>query len=414
MTGKVEHPHAQHPDGDNQVRPSASARPTLARGPPAGAGFGIVAIGASAGGLDACTRLIEALPAETGMAFILVQHLEPTHASMMASLLAEHTTMTVEEATEGQQLQPDHLYIIPPGTSLAVADGALRLSRPLERHGARLPFDFLLNSLGAHCGPRTVGVVLSGTGADGSMGIAALRHAGGMVIVQDPDDAEYDGMPHSAILTGAVDLVLPIREMPAALARFARKVAAAPPSDPLAPGDCNPGALVEIVELLRTTTPHDFRFYKPGTLQRRIDRRIDLARIPAGDTGAYLDRLREDPTEREDLARDLLINVTSFFRDPEAFALLKARIIPDLIRDRPGEQPLRIWVAGCSSGEETYSIGMLVQEAIAEAGRATRVSDVRLGCGSRCSRHRARGSLPRCDRCGCLAPAASALLRQGG
>ena len=326
--------------------------------------FAIVAIGASAGGLDACTRLISALPPVTGMAFILVQHLDPNHESLMAGLLATHTPMTVVQATEAMPIESEHLYVIPPGTYLAVEDGALRLSEPQARHGARLPFDFLLNSLSEACAVRTACVVLSGTGADGSSGLQSLKRGGGLVIAQDPDSAEYDGMPRAAIETGIVDAVLPIARMPAALADFGRKVAGA---GPLAE-HAGKGAAA-IIELLRTSTPHDFRLYKPGTLRRRIERRMEIAGIPAGDMAGYLDLLREDATERDLLAKDLLINVTSFFRDPKAFELLAQTVIPELIRNHPGDRAVRVWVPGCSSGEETYSIAMLFIEAIEASGR---------------------------------------------
>lgn len=332
--------------------------------PESDSNFAIVAIGASAGGLDACTKLISALPPASGMAYILVQHLDPTHESLMAGLLAAHTAMTVEEATDAMPLKAEHLYVIPPGTYLAVEDGVLHLSRPQVRRGARLPFDFLLNSLAEDCGPRAACVILSGTGADGSTGLLSLKRHGGLVIAQDPEQAEYDGMPRSAIATGCVDAVLPIERMPAALAEFGRRAIDWPSS-----ADSEPTELSTIIELLRTTTPHDFRHYKPGTLKRRIERRMDMAGYKAGDLTGYLDLLREDAQERDLLAQDLLINVTSFFRDPAAFAILESKVIPDLIRDHPADRALRVWIAGCSSGEETYSLTILLLEAITAAKR---------------------------------------------
>ena len=176
--------------------------------------FPVVGLGASAGGLDAARRLLAALPASTGMAFILIQHLDPTHASMMVDLLAGHTPMPVQQAADGMPLEREHVYLIPPGTYLSIGAGALRLSEPRERHGARLPFDFFLRSLAEELGERAICVILSGTGGDGSLGLKAVKEKGGLVIVQDPDDAEYDGMPRSAMLTGAVDLVLPVARFP--------------------------------------------------------------------------------------------------------------------------------------------------------------------------------------------------------
>jgi two-component system CheB/CheR fusion protein len=175
--------------------------------------FPVVGLGASAGGLDAFRRLLAVLPAGTGMAFILIQHLDPTHASMMVDLLAGHTPLKVQQAAEGMLLECEHIYLIPPGAYLSIRGGALRLSEPSERHGARLPFDFFLRSLAEELGERAICVILSGTGGDGSLGLKAVKEKGGLVIVQDPDDAEYDGMPRSAILTGAVDLVLPVSKI---------------------------------------------------------------------------------------------------------------------------------------------------------------------------------------------------------
>ena len=185
--------------------------------------FPVVAVGASAGGLDACRKLISALPAANGMAFILVQHLDPTHESMMVDLLAGHTSMLVLQAIDGMLIESNHLYVIPPGTYLSVRDGALRLSRPQARHGARLPFDFLLYSLADEYGPRAVCVILSGTGADGSLGLKVVKERSELVVAQDPDEAAYDGMPRSAIMTGAVDLVLPVAKIAEALAKFSRR-----------------------------------------------------------------------------------------------------------------------------------------------------------------------------------------------
>src|SRR5689334_19343002 len=291
------------------------------RGSPLGADdFAVVGLGASAGGLDAFRRLLAALPQSTGMAFILIQHLDPTHASMMVDLLAGHTSMTVQQAADGMPLEREHVYLIPPGSYLSIRDGALRLSEPLERHGARVPYDFFLRSLAEELGERAICVILSGTGGDGSLGLKAVKEKGGLVIVQDPDDAEYDGMPRSAIMTGAVDLVLPVGKISEILAKYGRRKG-------LAPDDHPPDRLAEIVDLLRTKTSHDFSLYKPGTLLRRIERRMALAGVD--DSGRYLDVLRRDSGELDLLARDLLINVTRFFRDPKAFELLAEEVIPD-------------------------------------------------------------------------------------
>ncbi len=350
------------------ARPRATRRSSAKRASPLAAeSFAVVGLGASAGGLEACRRLLAVLPAGTGMAFILIQHLDPTHASMMVDLLTGRTPLMVEQAADGVPLEPEHVYLIPPGAYLSIRGGALRLSEPRERHGARLPFDFFLRSLAEELGERAICVILSGTGSDGSLGLKAVKEKGGLVIVQDPDDAEYDGMPRSAIMTGAVDLVLPVAKIPEILATYGRRLVVNGELKGPVPNDRPPDQLTEIVDLLRTKTAHDFALYKPGTLMRRIERRMALAAVD--DSGGYLDMLRQDAGEIDLLVKDLLINVTRFFRDPGAFELLAEEVIPDLVRRHPADRPLRVWVAGCSTGEETYSLAMLFLEEIAAAKR---------------------------------------------
>jgi two-component system CheB/CheR fusion protein len=346
-----------------------------ARGPAAGLALPIVAIGASAGGLEACTRLLAALPETTGMAFVLVQHLDPHHPSLMVELLATHTAMPVAQAADGMLLQPDHFTIIPPNAYLAVRHGRLALSAPGARHGARLPFDFLLASLAEACGPRTICLILSGAGSDGSLGLQTIKQHGGRVIAQLPEEAGYDGMPRSAIDTGMVDQVLAIAQMPAALARFGR--GEDPPGIPALgnAGGADPVArrLADILDLLREQAEHDFRLYKPGTLERRIERRMAMLAIEPSDVDRYVALLRTDHAERAMLARDLLINVTSFFRDPKVFALLERDIVPGLLHGRAPGDTLRLWIAGCSTGQETYSLAMLFAECMAAEPGAVRL-----------------------------------------
>ncbi len=309
--------------------------------------------------------VLDALPADCGMAFILVQHLDPTHQSMLVDLLSGHTTMKVVQASEGMRIEREHLYVIPPGASLSVEAGALRLSQPLERHGARLPFDFLLHSLAQDAGPQAICVVLSGTGADGSSGLKAIKEKGGLVIAQDPEEAAFDGMPRAAILTGAVDLVLPAAKIAQAILKHeAGEDAPAPVQGR------EQDWLTQIVELLRAKTAHDFRLYKQGTLLRRIKRRMALE---TDHMDVYLQMLRDDPKELDLLAKDLLINVTSFFRDAEVFDYLAEKVLPGLIDEHSPDQPLRIWIAGCSSGEETYSLAILFREAVAAAGKHSKL-----------------------------------------
>ena len=349
-------------------RPKAATSPDpIASANRKPASFLVVGIGASAGGLDACRRLLRALPADTGMAFILVQHLDPTHESMLVELLASHTAMKVCQAETGMRVEPNHLYVIPPGTYLAVEEGALHLSQPPIRHGARLPFDFLLQSMGAAYGARAVSITLSGTGADGSIGLDAIKQNGGFIIVQEPKEAGYDGMPRNAVLTGSVDSVLAIDKMPEALMQYSKSLPARATAPHVPATIDKESSLAAIIELLRETTTHDFRLYKKGTLQRRIERRMLIAVDETKDMDQYLDVLRKDGNEVEQLAKDLLINVTRFFRDTDVFEALTAKTIPELIAAHKSDQPMRIWVPGCSTGEETYSLAILFREALSEA-----------------------------------------------
>jgi two-component system CheB/CheR fusion protein len=345
--------------------PDGPVRNTPADGP--APDFPIVAIGASAGGLEACRKLFDGLAPDTGMAFIVVQHMDPNHPSLLVNLLAGHTTMAVTQARDGAMLAPNQVFVIAPGTYLSVKGGVLAVSKPSAPRGARLPFDFLLNALAEDCGARTICVILSGALDDGSAGLGAVKARGGLVIVQDPDEAGFDGMPRGAIRTGGVDLVLPVAEIPAALVRFGRDRTIAPrrvaPSAPAA------GPIWDIIELILERTGEDFRLYKPGTLHRRILRRMALAGFPVDGMGRYLDRLKEDPVELGILAKDLLIHVTSFFRDPHVFEILAETFAPDLARDRPVDDPIRVWVAGCSTGEEAYAITMVFKEQMSRAGR---------------------------------------------
>jgi two-component system CheB/CheR fusion protein len=326
--------------------------------------FPVVAIGASAGGLEAFRALLLALPSKTGMAFILVQHLDPSHASGLVKLLTPHTAMTVAEAREGVRLEPNHVYIIPPGRFLALRNGAFHLSTPAAGAPVRMPFDVLLQSLAKAIGSRAVCIILSGTASDGSVGARAVKAVDGLVIAQDPQEAEFNGMPHSAIAAGVVDLVLPVAKMPEALAKYAghRFVQAGKGHDAHA---VTAEDVTKIVDLLRKKTPHDFGPYKTGTLARRIERRMTLAGIQ--DSDQYLELLTRDPAERQRLENDLLINVTRFFRDTGAFELIAKKVIPELVRSQAADRRIRIWVAGCSTGEEVYSIAMLFLEEIAAA-----------------------------------------------
>ena len=334
---------------------------------PNGRDFPVVGVGASAGGLEAFTKLFQGLPAKPGLAFVLIQHLDPSHESMLVELLARHTGMKVAQAADGMPIESDRIYIIPPKAYLSIRDGNCHLLPFQLQPGARLPFDHFLASMAEEFGPRAIAVVLSGTGSDGSVGIKAVNEKGGLVIVQDPAEAAYDGMPRSAIRTGIADLVLPLAKMPETLLQirrhaYARTVAAAP-----APAAQIEQPFGEILNLVRQQTSHDFAPYKEATLLRRIHRRMALIGIDGLDH--YVKALRDNGREVRSLDKDLLIHVTRFFRDPEHFQFLQDKVIPALVQRQAPDQPIRVWVPGCSTGEEAYSIGMLLLEHLAAAGR---------------------------------------------
>ncbi len=352
--------------------PIVTSPAMLARGPPKHlADFPIVGIGASAGGLEALTKLIKAIPGDAGMGYIVVQHLDPTHESLMGQLLAEHTEMPVLQAADGMIVERDHIYVIPAGVYLSIAAGALQLFKPSAPHGARMPVDFLFESMANELGSLAFAIILSGTGYDGTQGINAVHGKGGFVLVQDPAEADYDGMPQSAVASGFADAVLPVATMSAALLTHANALSSEPERLPApASGDILP----RIIDYLRQNTAHNFALYKMGTLQRRIERRMALASIPTTEMERYLKVIQHDPVELNLLATDLLINVTSFFRDPGVFELLGTTIVPDIVRLHSADTPLRIWVAGCSSGEEAYSLAIVFSEAIAFAKRDIKLS----------------------------------------
>jgi two-component system, chemotaxis family, CheB/CheR fusion protein len=360
MLPKLSHLPIWHCPKEFMTTPAAPSaippRPLLQEAPAAAlaaadGGICVVGIGASAGGLEAAKKFLAALPAASGLAYILVQHMDPTHESMMVELLSEVSAVPVIQASDGMVLAIDRLYVIPPGLYLSLNAGILRLSAPQARHGTRLPFDFLLQSLAASVGPRAVCVVLSGSGADGTLGSQKIKAAGGLVMVQAPNEAGNDGMPRNAIATGQVDFVLPVEEIAKKLANYRQHL----------PPPKAEQAVARIVALLHERTPHDFTLYKPGTLQRRIDRRMAIAGVAPADTERYLAILQGDQAECDLLAEDMLINVTGFFRDPKAFEMLAEQVVPGIVTEAM-DRPLRIWIAGCSTGEETYSLAILFLE----------------------------------------------------
>lgn len=298
------------------------------------------------------------------MAFVLVQHLDPTHESLTAELLGKHTAMKVEQIVGDTPVRPNHVYVIPPNKHLSIRGGVLQLSALSERRGLRMPIDFFLRSLAEDQHEKAIAVILSGTGTDGGLGAKEIKGAGGMVMVQDPETAMYDGMPLNAIATGAVDYVLPIESMPAQLQRYVQhsyvKAPEARPAVERVHDQVN-----GIVALLRVRANFDFSPYKKQTLTRRIQRRMGLRHVEQ--MSDYLALLRTDAAETKALFKDLLIGVTSFFREPQAWEFLEREVVPRLIGEKDPRAPLRVWVPGCSSGEEAYTLAMLLIEQIDRA-----------------------------------------------
>ena len=356
MAKKKKAPPAQ-PAGPSSAAPEAPA---------------IVGIGASAGGLEAFTQLLRALPTDTGLAFVLVQHLEPKHESVLTALLARVTKLPVHEVREGMHVDPNHVYVIPANADLSVVDGLLHIVGRQAAAGRHLPIDYFLRALATSQGPRAIGVILSGTASDGTAGVRAIKQEGGITFAQDPESAKFDGMPRSAIATGCVDFILPPERIAKELARIGRH-----PFVGLMPLDAIPALpaheeeWARLFRLLRSNTGVDFTFYKKSTVKRRIARRMTVNKVAS--LNAYLRILERNAAEVDALFEELLILVTEFFRDPEVFEALQKRVIAHILKSKPGDEPLRIWCAGCSSGQEAYSIAICLSESLGDKASARAV-----------------------------------------
>ncbi|WP_290978521.1 chemotaxis protein CheB [Hyphomicrobium sp.] len=316
----------------------------------------VVGVGASAGGLEAFQNLLAAVPADSGYAYVLVQHLDPNHESMLAELLSRRTEMQVRQVSDGMPIEPNNVYLIPPNASLIVEKAELRLSDFSEPRGFRRPIDVFFRSLAIDQGPNAACVVLSGTGGDGSEGLRAVKEAGGLTIVQEPETAKYDGMPKNAVATGLVDKVLRVDEMPAAIRDYfdrGQESLKLPDIDDF---------LSQVCEEVRSRLGHDFSQYKSSTMLRRVQRRMQV--VGASNGADYIALLKEGSEEPELLFRDLLINVTCFFRDAEAFDFLRREVIPGILKGKGASDTVRIWTPGCSSGEEAYSLAILIAEVL--------------------------------------------------
>ncbi|MEI7947056.1 MAG: chemotaxis protein CheB [bacterium] len=325
-------------------------------------GFPIVGIGASAGGLAAFEAFFSGMPADvnSGMAFVLVQHLAPDHTSILADLIRRYTRMQVFEVNDGMVVQPDCVYIIPPNCDMAFINGVLTLLEPAMPRGQRLPIDFFFRSLAQDQHERAIGIVLSGTGSDGTLGVRAIKGEGGMVMVQKTQSTEYDGMPCNAIATGLVDFELLPKEMPSRIIAYAAQAFGNSFRRVSVMESLPETAIKKIFVLVRAQTGHDFSQYKPSTINRRIERRMAVNQIESID--GYVKFLQRDPVEVGALFRDLLIGVTSFFRDHDAFKMLEEKAMPRIFANKGEGATIRVWSCGCSTGEEAYSLAMLLAE----------------------------------------------------
>jgi two-component system CheB/CheR fusion protein len=330
----------------------------------------VAGIGASAGGLEAFSQMLGALPRTTGVAYVFVQHLDPTHESLLTEILAKSTPLPVQRIRNGMAVRPDVVHVAPPNCHVTMRRGVLRLKRVARGRAPQMPIDLFFRSLAEDQGSRAVGIVLSGTASDGTLGLRAIKAAGGLTFAQDEKSAKYAGMPHSAAAAGVVDFVLPPQDIARSMARVA--------GHPLAPRPVRMAGraslevavgpeIPQIFALLKTSFGVDFGQYKPATIERRIARRMFLGRIDT--LGEYFRRLKASRNELDALYHDLLINVTSFFREPELFDGLRRRVYHRLFRARSIDSPVRVWVPGCSTGEEAYSIAISMMEHLGDSPR---------------------------------------------
>jgi two-component system CheB/CheR fusion protein len=350
----------QSPSAD-QPRSRARRVPATGGNTPHATPF-IVAIGASAGGLEALIEFFDHMPTDSGIVFVVVTHRSPEHANLQPSLLQRHTAMSVREITDGMQVQPNMVSLAPPLGKLALLNGIFRVMEAGEHDTMRLPIDYFLRMLAEDQEERAICVILSGTGTDGTLGLKAIKARGGLALVQDPVTAKYTGMPQSALATGLVDFVLAPRDMPEQLFAYTHNAPLRAVPNSRDDATLLAAVLPKIFVLLRERTGNDFSSYKTSTIGRRVERRMKVHRIDV--PTEYIRFLQETPHELDLLFKELLISVTQFFRDPEAFAVLEEKIFPQMLANRAAEEPIRVWVPGCATGEEAYSLAILLQEAM--------------------------------------------------
>jgi two-component system CheB/CheR fusion protein len=325
--------------------------------------FYVVGLGASAGGLDALERFFKNMPNNSGMAFIVVTHLDPDHVSIMPELVQKATSMKLFQAEDGMKVQPNNVYVTPANREIALLHGTIQLIEPIDSHGFRLPIDFFFKSIAADLGEKAIGIILSGMASDGTAGLRDIKSGLGMVMVQEPKTAKFDGMPLSAIKTRLADFILPPEEMPEQLIKYTTQKIKGVLFNKFVTEEKIPDSFQKIFIILRTHTGHDFSQYKQNTIYRRVERRMNVAQLE--DIPNYIRLLQENPDEVEKLFKELLIGVTNFFRDPDSFEKLKI-ILEDIIKEKPDNAQLRIWVPGCSTGEEAYSIAILTHECLSK------------------------------------------------
>ena len=323
--------------------------------------FPIVGIGASAGGLEALKSFLTNVPAGSGMAFVIVQHLDPTHKGILVELLQRGTSMRVFQVKDRTRVEANCVYVIPPNKDMSILHGVLHLLDPIAPRGLRLPIDFFFRTLADDQQDHSIGVILSGMGSDGTLGLRAIKEKAGVVFVQEPASAKFDGMPRSAIDAGLADVIAPVEALPGRITTYLQHIPLiTKPS--LADDSASQSALDKVVILLRGQTGHDFSLYKKTTIYRRIERRMGLHQI--NKIASYVRFLQENPQEVDLLFRELLIGVTTFFRDPEAWEQLKTEVLPSLFAGRTSNQALRAWIPACATGEEAYSLAILFKEAL--------------------------------------------------
>lgn len=330
-----------------------------------------VGLGASAGGLAVLEQFLAHVPPSSGLAYVVVQHLDPTQKAMLVELLQRSTAMPVLEATDTMRLEPDVVYVIPPNKELTVAGGLLHLEEPVQPRGMRLPIDLFFSSLARDQGEQSIGVVLSGMGSDGTLGLQAIKSQGGLTLAQLPESAQFDSMPQSAIAAGCVDIIGLASDLPDRIIRVIEEKNGIP-SLPEGNDDAGAQALGAILRLLKERSKHDLSDYKPSTLRRRIQRRLGVHGLSTHE--AYEQFVRENPQELDLLFKEMLIGVTSFFRDPSVWQALKDVVMPTLLARCTPETALRAWVVGCSTGEEAFSLAMIFKEAVAAIAGAERCS----------------------------------------